>query len=391
MNSKFLISLILFILINIALYFFIIQFHNLVRFNSLNYELNAHHYLPDTRFQGRDFDLFNALGQFDAQWYLKIADSGYPKNPQVTNMEDKRVMDGLTYAFFPLYPWLISLIDKFINNIELSAFVLTQVLLIANFVSLYFAVQKLFTSSLALKTVFLFFLYPLSIFYRSYFAEGLLLLLLIWFSYFLIQKRYVTSAIFISLLNITKGNILLLNLLFIYYWWQNQQKSQPKVSDYLVIGVIILTPLLFWSGFNFIQTGHWDYFLAIQSYWFKAPPIVVTIYNFALVTFFLPFLPLHYFHASKIDSLMILVTLLLLVKSFKVLPRKLWWISFLVWLTPLLIKDTLSFSRLQIISFPLFIYLAMLLKRQVYFLTIFSFGILLFFMALLFINWYWIG
>src|SRR5581483_10745435 len=99
----------LFLGINIALYFFIFFFQDKISFNIRNYTISAHHYLVDARSRGGSFDFLRALGQFDAQWYLKIAEKGYPENPQLIPNVNKDINSGLSYAFFPLYPLLLSL------------------------------------------------------------------------------------------------------------------------------------------------------------------------------------------------------------------------------------------------------------------------------------------
>ncbi len=159
----------------------------------------------------------------------------------------------------------------------------------------------------------------------------------------------------------------------------------------MVLLAIIFTPFLLWIVFNYIYTGNPLYFYSIRSEWFKTYfPLSPLLWNFALL-FYIPALPLHSFHYSMIDYLTVILLLLLLFKSKKFLGYKLWWMSFLLWLTPLLVTDTMSYTRYQIVAFPVFIYLAHILKKISYFIVLCMFLIGLFAASILFVNWYWLG
>lgn len=378
-----------FVLINILFFVFIAKFHNLTSFNSLNYVYAAHHYFSDPQASGKPFNLLRSLGQYDAQWYLKIASSGYPFHPKINSNADKRIMDGLTYAFFPLYPMLIRLVSIAFGNIELSAFSLSIVLLIANFFSLYFVTGRLFSKSLAIKSILLIFLFPFSVFFRSYFTEGLYLFLLIWFSYFLIRKKLLLAAIALGLLNMTKGSGLLLDALYLYVLWKEVKEKKTSLANACKLIVILVVPFLLWMLFCFIQTGNPLYFYTVRSAWYNSP-IPPLLYNFSLL-FLFPFLPVHSFHYSQIDILVVLIASLILMKSRKFLGFNLWWIAFILWINPLLASDTMSFTRYQSVSFPLFIYIANILPNKLYWLVLLLFAIGFAVVSLFFVNWWWIG
>jgi len=381
----------LFLGINIALYFFIFFFQDKISFNIRNYTISAHHYLVDARSRGGSFDFLRALGQFDAQWYLKIAEKGYPENPQLIPNVNKDINSGLSYAFFPLYPLLLSLFNTVINNIELTAFAVTNVLLLINFISLYYVVSQLYSEHIARKTVFLFFLFPFSIFFRSYFTEGLFLFLLIWFSYFLIQRQWFYSACFLSLLFVTRPNGLFLAPLFLFFASQEYKKNRIRLSSFFQLGTIAIFPFFLWLWFCFYYTSDPFYWFSIQSNWYNFQQFSFPLTNNLQTIFQFFSLPLHAFHKSKIEVLTILTAGALLFYSRKKIKPELWWISLLFWAVPLIFKDTMSFSRYQIISFPLFIYLATALKGLSYKLVILVFLFYLFFTSLFFVNWYWVG
>ncbi len=388
MNKKFCLNLSLFLIINLLLYCFIILFNTKVPFNSYNYSTNAHHYLPDQRVTKKSFNLLNALGQYDAQWYLKIAQKGYPKNPVTETLTNKNLMGGLSYAFFPFYPLTLSIVNLPIRNIELSAFALTNLLLILNFFSLYFVLKKFYTSSIAFKTIFLLFLFPFSLFYRSYFSESLFLFFLVWFSYGLLSNKWFITSITLAALMVTRATGLFLFPLFLFYLWQGLRRKQIHINKLIIYLIFSFLPFLLWAIYCYLQTGNFLYFIAIRYAWSGIQ--IPIIHNLILVLSFFS-LPMHSFHYSQLDILIIIITLILLVISRKKINPKLWLISFLLWLGPLLTTDTMSFTRYQTISFPLFLYGAQVLRNKSYFFTLLVFAILLFIFSLFFVNWYWLG
>src|SRR6266852_2744550 len=98
-NKIFVYSFGLFVLLTVFLYLFIFLFNRSVPFHAFNYRYNSHHYFVDPRIQGQKFDFILALGQWDAQWYLKIAETGYPTGRQIEQYHDPHIMGGLSYAF----------------------------------------------------------------------------------------------------------------------------------------------------------------------------------------------------------------------------------------------------------------------------------------------------
>lgn len=384
-------ALIIFIFINLFLYLYMWKFNNLLPFRSDLYLYSSHHYLYDDRISGGKFDFLRSLGQWDAQWYLKIADSGYPKNPQVTSMEDKNVMDGLTYAFFPLYPALLAIFNLFIGYIELSAFIFSLMLLGANFYSLYFVVSKIYNENIAYKTTFLLFLFPFSIFYRSYFTEGLFLLLLIWYAYFLIQRKWLKASFSQGLLIITRPNGLFLLPVTIYLFIREFAIKNRNFSKLIINLLLIFGFFTIWLVFNWKMTGNIFFWKDVQTSWFSSQSILEILnHNYLLLKNFVK-LPLHDIHASKIDLLIFYIAGWIIIYSYSFLKKELWWTAFVIWFIPLMLKDSSAYSRYQSVSFPVFIYLASLLNKKSFAVMAAVFYALLLFISLYFVNWNWIG
>ncbi|KKQ52972.1 MAG: hypothetical protein UT19_C0009G0023 [Candidatus Woesebacteria bacterium GW2011_GWB1_39_10b] len=378
---------IIFITLNILFFFNILIFHSKVSFNGFNYNINSNHFIEDVRTEGKSFSLLNSLGQFDAQWYLKIAREGYAKIS-----ENSGESEQMAYAFFPFYPLIIRLFNSVIKDIEVSAFLISNLLVAINFFSFIYIIKKHFSYEISLKAIYILFFFPFAIFFRSYYTEGVYLVLLLWFSYFLLEKKYYKSSLFLSLLNITKASGFLLNLLFIYLAFRDFHKRKIRLSELLISAFLLFVPFMIWVYFNYHNTGSFIYFLLARSYWspFAKFPFLSIFNNLALI-FLFPFLPLHLFHFSQVDIITVFIFLLLLIKSKKILPRVYWLVSLCLWLSPLLVSDTMSFSRYQSVNFPIFIYLSQILKGKQYFIVLSIFFLLLMITSLFFVNWWWVG
>lgn len=386
-DRTFLESLGLFVFLNIFLYIFIVLFNSRVPFNEFNYLYNAHHYFDDSG----EFNLLRSIGQYDAQWYLGIASEGYPANLFLGDEKTQGPSETLSYAFFPLYPLLVRTFNNVLGGVELSAFIVANVLMIINFVSLYLVVGKIATRDIALKTCFLLFLFPFSIFYRSYFSEGLFLFLLIWFSYFLYKKSFLAAGLVLALLNVTRPNAFFLDVIYYIYASWGFLKNERSLFRIFVIFITPLIPFAFWAVFNYIEKDNALFFWQTQGNWFNSKnilsPIQTNIFN--LKNYFS--LPFHSFHRSQIDVSVAIVAIFILFTSRKLLPSIFWWLSIVLLALPLLIKDTMSYGRYVSVVFPLFIYIAYILRGPKYYLTVGVFFLLLLVTSLYFVNWYWVG
>lgn len=347
---------------------------------------NANHYIPDPRINGGNFSLINALGQYDGQWYLKIASQGYPDHPASFTKDSKKEMGELLYNFFPLYPISIAIVNFFVRNIETSAFITNNLLLLGSVYSIYFVVSQWFSKKVALKTIVLILLFPFSIFLRGYYAEALRLLLFIWFCYGLWKKNFLIAALNVGLLCVTSGISLFLLIFYLGVLWINRKKF-TLLKLLLYFGIACL-PFLLWMSFCYLHTGDALIFVKTRYAWSR-PPFFPLLYNVILI-FIFPFLPVRNFYGSQLDVYCIIVTLSLVFLSKRTLPKIVWLATIVQALAPLLVQDSISFARFITILFPFFAYLAVTLNKKYYVILLFVFIVGLLVSSLYFINWYWI-
>ncbi len=388
----------LFILVNIGLYVFVFLFHRTVPFSTSDYAV-AYHVFPDPRIQNKPYDFLQSWAVFDAQWYTRIILYGYPRINGNIPLNQLHVDTAAPYAFFPAYPVIVRLMNLLFHNALASGFLVNHILLIINFVLLVFLVSRISNLSVALKTAFLLFLFPMSIFYHSMFAEGIFLTFLILFSYFLIRKKLIGAAVCYGLLTVTKANSFPLILLILIQYARTSAGLPVlrKLREILVLLISSLVPLSLWALFSFVQTANPLIFLKVRGFWlmntYQLPWKLFVPYIFKNIYSILefPFLPWHSFASSRIEIITVFIIVIILIKSRNKIPYEFWTISFFLWLFPLLSTTLMSFTRYQIVSFPLFYFLAKKLKGWKYGMVLGLFTISQFLVSLYFVNWVWLG
>ena len=382
-------GLIIFIVLQTFYYAFLMVSYQIDPFNKYLYS-TGFHYTQDPRQNDEPFNLINALSAWDGQWYMRIADTGYTTKTEISSHGKQILLDQYAYAFFPLYPYLVSFINLFIQNTLLSAFILDNILLVALFFSVYYVVTKLYTEEIAMRTNFLLLFYPLSLFYRAYYAESLFLLLLIWFGYALVKRKWLLVGITLTAMYLTKANGLFLLIPLISVLISDFRKK--KISFWKSAAVLLIPFIayiyLFLVGKMKMDNGM--VWITAHNFWGQKNSMLFTIqHNFlAIYNFFS--LPDHEYLTSKTEIIAFFVGLFLLIKTKKILHPELWRMSFGLLIAPLFVKSFTSYARYEIVVFPLFIYLAMKLKGIWYNIAITISFLLLLWFSTIFINWGWI-
>lgn len=360
---------------------------------SFRYQTDFHHYFLDQRFLAQPVNFWQLWSYGDAQWYLDIADNGYISTPThrqeylaTTNEPERK------FAFFPLWPLLIRAVHLVVPQLTAAAFVATNVISI---LALYWTWRLLLLyqsdEQLAQRSLVLLIFFPFSIFYHLYFTESLFLLLAVVALYCLKRGQWLLGYGAAAALAVTKALGIFIALPIIGYVFHDVQRRKYQWLALPLIGL----GLFAFSWYNQRQTGDWLYFSHVQEQWQNQPQHFKDniIRNLKGLQFSnVMSLDWHAFHSSKVDVIVLVVTAVILVVSYIKLPQELWLFSVVLWCVPFLSKDLMSFSRYMSVSFPLFMYLAQLLKQPWWYYTvvlIFSTG---WFYALLgVITWTWVG
>lgn len=380
----------LFFLFQTTLYIWMISMRHTVLFNVEHFNnFYNKHFKQESRDKAPE-DFLKNLVVYDAQWYLFLANQFY-ESPTSEDFQNptysKRV---LQFAFFPLYPLTLSMFHRIspFQNIETSAFIVSIILQIATSITMFLFIKRVTNEKIATYTLLLLFFAPFSIFFRSYYTEILFLFILILFCFFVFNKYYIIGALFLGFLTVTRGTAILLLLLFIAYLLLEYKKKRIRLIHLVISIIIAILPISSWMFVCYQKTGNPIFFISVKQYWLHTTfPLLRIIHAFSIY----PFLPFHTFHASKVDIFMIVLVGFLLYKSRMSIPRFLWWIGFCLWITPLLSHDTMSFSRYQSVNFPVFLYLASVMKQSIFIVSFIASFALLAIISLLFLNYHWIG
>ncbi len=404
---------------------------------TLRYFIGGHHYQIDPRIAEHRVDFLSIWIYSDAEWYLSIAESGYPNTDQMNKAAAEHdALKGYPYqftpgdpaapyrkytewdkdakyAFFPLYPLSIALVHS-ILPLHVAAFLATNAISALAFLALYALTLEYFSDKgLAFRSLLLLMFYPFSVFFQAYYSEGLFLLLAILSFYLLKKGRVGLSVLCGALLALTRptGVAIVVPLLVLAVKQglpapnraaKRAEKLRKQTSvrmgeiDWSRARMVCLTPLglVPYPLFNYIQTGHWNYFALAQRRWgMQGSAFLDNLLNNLFVAgsnfFSLKFLSEH---DCQADYTMMVIALVAVVLSYKRLPLELWTFSALQWFVPLLLKDLMSFSRYVSVSFPLFIYLALTVKRKWVFgvvLGAFVAGYLV--IDGMMVTWHWVG
>jgi len=258
-----------------------------------------------------------------------------------------------------------------------------------DFAAIYWLVYRWHSEQLAEKTVWLVFLYPFSIFYRSYYSEGLFLLLLVVVMETLRTKKWFRAALAAGLLTVVRFVGLAAPLVMSLQLLKNRVKDKISLAKLIGYAGLSLIPLIVFMAYCYYQTGNPIYFIKASSEWFSSSlPVASTL----IAVFHIWSLPWHSFHHSRVDDVSIVLFGMLIVFARRWLPTVWWRLALLLWLIPILTNDTMAASRFQAVNLPIFIFAAYMLKKRWQYAAVLSVSLVsLLAVAILFSNWVWIG
>lgn len=191
---------------------------------------------------------------FDGRHFINIADKGYT---------------GTNFAYFPLYPSLISFLSKFfpISSIYLGIIIS----LLAYFVATIYLcrlIREFYNQNIAKLTIILISFFPLAFFYNSVYADSLFLLFTVCCFYFFHKKNWVLAGVFGMLSILTRlSGVALIPALFAELYIINNGKIPNMIKPgVIVLGVTILGLVLYMTYLG-IYFGDFLLFQKSMSAW----------------------------------------------------------------------------------------------------------------------------
>lgn len=275
----------------------------------------------------------STLSNWDGQHFLQIASRGYLYPYQL--------------AFFPLFPFLIKLVGWIIPApFFLIGIILNIIFTLTGFNFLFQLLKNNYSPKVSLHIIMLIICFPLSFFFLTVYSEALFFCLSIMAIFYYQKKQYWITIILLSLLVLTRmAGLALVGaiLLDLYY-----KKS---------FNLRFLLPLFgigLFAWFGYFRTGVLFSIVHAETYWER----LVTVPGFAIynsISILLREGISYKNYSLAIDLVLVVAVLVLLLKSYKLLPKLYFYYALFSLLIPLSTSTFLSLPRFILVIFPLFV------------------------------------
>ena len=215
------------------------------------------------------------LANMDGRHYIWVAKDGYT---------------GSNFAFFPLYPSLIGLV----NGISGLTFIYSGILIsvLASLGAIYFIVKLIRLENekaSVLEPIFLLLFFPLSFLLSSVYADALFLFFTTTTFYFARKKLWLICGVFAALASLTRLTGLALIPALILEWWL--QSNRPRLNLSTIkkyVHQAAIAPILNFLGFALyplylqLSYGNWQLFQTSMSAWKqdKFTTVITVIYRY---------------------------------------------------------------------------------------------------------------
>ena len=373
-----------------------------------DYERNYHHHRIIGRYEDpARFDFFELWVVSDAQWYNAIAQDGYPSREQfdIDDVTTRPKLIATTdtqlkYVFFPLWPLTIRVVQVVIREVNAAGFFAANLISLIALVGLYGFLARRVGARAAFWTVVLFAASPFALFFHVPFTESLFLLLAVLTLVTCERRWWFPCGVCIGLGMVTRPNGIALVAIPLVYtvveavrcpgWLRTQF---PRMLGLLVA---VLPPAVFlWH--NAAKAGDPFYFTQATDWWgYHEGTLWANLcHNTYETAAEFTRLPWHGFHRSKLDFIVLGLSVVVLLLGLRVVPLHYAAYAGCVLLIPLLAKDLMSYCRYALLAWPLFLVLVLLVREE---FRRWVFGALsvVFLLGQMtnvaaFVNWHWVG
>ena len=245
----------------------------------------------------------SSMCKWDCKWYLTIINNGY----DYTVRTSPKVWKGLAnWAFFPLYPNLVTIVSK-LTTIDpvITGILLNQIFIFIAVIFLYKLLRLNFNDLNSRFGITILIFSPFSVYFASLYTEALFIVLSVCGFYYLKARHGYTASVLGGLLSATRPvGVMFAVPVMVYYW-----RKQKPLKEQLIALLLCLSGLLLFMLFLQIRSGDFLAFEHIQKGWGR------TGWNTAHIGRQLVNM-LSDFHNSLIFTLSVLMSLLLLVKKY---------------------------------------------------------------------------
>ncbi|MDD5050667.1 MAG: hypothetical protein PHV93_02920, partial [Candidatus Pacebacteria bacterium] len=293
---------------------------------------------PAKALEAQSWDLAGLHARWDSVWYEDIAKQGY---------SFRGAGEPSNVVFFPLYPFLLSILALSGLSITLLGWILSSVFL---FLALWylFKLVKEFHPGIDASLVALFLLlFPTAFFLNAVYTESLFLFLSVATFYYAFKKNFLLACVFGMLASLTRVTGVLLAIPLAYEYFKGRKFSFPDFR-FLSILLVPLGTISFFL-FHYLKFGDFFLFFKVEKWWGRA--FALNYDHFTAVT-----------HPAVvnlwIDSFFVIFALITTYFVFRRLKTSYGLYMLATVLVSLSTGTFMSIGRYILVLFPIFIWLA---------------------------------
>lgn len=325
--------------------------------------------------------ILKGLTRWDGGWYLRIAKEGYYLK---------------STAFFPLYPFLIRVLESLGFSPEAGALLIPNVTFLLVLIIFHRLVTLDYDESVAVRSLWYLAVFPTAFYFSAMYTESLYLLLVLLTLYLGRTRQWFLASLCGMLAGLSRnlGIFLLIPLLYEY------RNLEYRSIEYQGLNKTTLGKIkLFWLAL--VPAGLGIYMLYLQQV-LGNPLAFMEAQKFWKRSFDFPWNSI--FHAAKNISssnnlwnlIFTLFALTFLVMAFKLLRPSYTLYMFFGVIVPLFSpavhSPLLSMPRFVLVLFPIYITMALLIKKeQVHWAVLCSSTVLMVFLHMFFANSRWVA
>jgi hypothetical protein len=289
-----------------------------------------------------------AFSAWDGQHYLYLADNGYHAG-QMSN------------AFYPLFPGLIHLATPLFGSSLPAGLLVSNLCSLAGLLVLFDMFRRLHGGATARRTLLLYVAFPTAFFLTLIYNDSLFLLLAAVFFNLLYRGKLEWAAVPAALLPLTKpqGTLVMAPFL-IYFWFEHREawgwRALLPFSPLVGIGALL--------AFMYLTTGNALEMLAAQQLFPSGYSALLIFHPLQLIHQLtgVP-LALYGYTNSILDRIFFGVFLLLLIPLFRYVRPSLAVFGLLTGILSVVTGTFMSYQRYMLLAFPIFLGLAIGLRR----------------------------
>lgn len=325
----------------------------------------------------------NGLVRWDGGWYVSIAERGYLISPLYKSQTN--------LAFMPLYPWVIHVTNKLVNNYFLTGILISNLSFLASLMFLFNFLRQRYGHLVAQKGLTLLSFSPFSFYFSTVYPESLFLLTITGTFYFSNKNKWLTAAFFAAASGLTREMGLWVAFVSLLFYFRSITFNLRQVNNNILKIALGFTGVLVY--FTYLTWKFGDPLISVKSHlapgWlpdFGLGILIDSVKTLATANTSLtvPTAVTYLFHLGYG-----LAALAIVLIGFKYLKREEWWWSLAT------VFHTFAnwrvMGRLLIVVFPLFVVITLATKQNLYRVVLLGFALLSVFFTLMFSHGYWVA